>query len=341
MNNQRLRKKSENESEEPMIKNNQEITFHLVSLRNKPENESEEPMIKILRLFLQIGIEEIHVSPSILNNYIKGLYFINQNQYFFEEYEDELMKIFLDIVKISVSTQRNLKKIVNQNGGSKKRGGFKISSTGFILFVTISIILGLTYNYIPEFRESVQITVSRAGDLVQNYFLIPTILGLTYSYIPEFRESVQITGSRAGKLVQNYFLKNITVDERADALNKITEKYQKQHQLLNTRYPNKGNDYERLKKQLKNEENQEKKRIFYFNSRKWKHHIKDISMKILDLLYKMFTEPDTFTQGGWAQTIIIVSAIFQSPAFLGKLIALIQPSSTQGGGSKKKNRTKK
>ena len=55
--------------------NSSNITFHLESLRNKSENENEEPMIKILRLFLQMGIEEIHLSPSILNNYIKGLYF--------------------------------------------------------------------------------------------------------------------------------------------------------------------------------------------------------------------------------------------------------------------------
>ncbi len=314
MNNQHLRNKPENESEESMIKNNQQITFHLVSLRNKPENESEEPMIKILRLFLQMGIEEIHVSPSILNNYIKGLYFINQNQFFFEEYEDELMKIFLDIVKISVSTQKNLKKIGNQNGGSKKRGGFKISSAGFILFVTVSTILGLTYNYIPEFRES-----------------------------------VQIRGSRAGNLVQNYFLNNITINERADELNKITQKYKVEVELLNTRYPNKGEDYIRLKKQLNNREKKEKNHLFYFNSREWKHHIKDITIKIFDLLKMLLTEPYKFTQSGFAQTLLIVTAFFKSPLIFSQLLlAFKQPSptpalpkTTPGGGSKKKNRTKK
>ncbi len=295
------------------IMNNQKITFHLESLRNKQENENEEPMIKILRLFLQIGIEEIHVSPSILNNYMKGLYFINQNQYFFEEYEDELMKIFLDIVKISVSTQRNLRKIANQNGGSKKRGGFKFSSAGFILFVTVSTLLGLTYNYIPEFRES-----------------------------------VQIRGSRAGNLVQTYFLNNITINERADELNKITQKYKVEVELLNTRYPNKGEDYIRLKKKLNNREKKEKNHLFYFNSREWKHNIKHMTIQIFDLLYMLITEPNKFSQNGFAQTILIVTTIFNSPLILGKLLDLKQPSpthalpkTTPGGGSKKKNRTKK
>ncbi len=297
--------------------NSSNITFHLESLRNKSENENEEPMIKILRLFLQMGIEEIHLSPSILNNYIKGLYFINQNQYFFEEYEDELMKIFLDIVKISVSTQKNLKKIGNQNGGSKKRGGFKILNAGFILFVTVSTILGLSYHYIPEFQESVQIKIDTADDYLQTYFI-----------------------------------NNITLNERADKLNKISEKYKVQYEFLNTRYPNKGGDYERLKKQLINEEKKEKNHLFYFNSREWKHHIKYMTIQILNLLNKLITEPHTFTQSGFAQTLLIVGTIFNSPVILSQLLlAFKQPSpthalpkpqgTTPGGGSKKKNNIKK